>query len=112
MTSLAELTSGRFDAALFDLDGVLTATAKLHAAAWKRTFDAEPPVANDPPHPGWRDRSRIDVHEHIRHSDALVRTCSVSITATDVNQSARVAVSLPRRLGIRKNHFWSQRPKR
>jgi beta-phosphoglucomutase family hydrolase len=39
MTSLAELTSGRFDAALFDMDGVLTATAKLHAAAWKRTFD-------------------------------------------------------------------------
>lgn len=27
-------------ACLFDLDGVLTATAKLHAAAWKETFDA------------------------------------------------------------------------
>ena len=29
----------RFDAVLFDLDGVLTATAKVHAAAWKKTFD-------------------------------------------------------------------------
>ncbi len=29
----------RFDAFLFDLDGVLTATARLHAAAWKRMFD-------------------------------------------------------------------------
>ncbi len=29
----------RFDAVLFDLDGVLTATAKIHAAAWKKTFD-------------------------------------------------------------------------
>lgn len=29
----------RFDAVLFDLDGVLTSTAKLHAAAWKETFD-------------------------------------------------------------------------
>jgi alpha,alpha-trehalose phosphorylase len=29
-----------FDAVLFDLDGVLTATSKLHAACWKRTFDA------------------------------------------------------------------------
>jgi beta-phosphoglucomutase family hydrolase len=29
----------RFDAVLFDLDGVLTATAKVHAACWKRTFD-------------------------------------------------------------------------
>ena len=28
-----------FDAVLFDLDGVLTATASLHAAAWKQTFD-------------------------------------------------------------------------
>src|SRR3546814_141245 len=28
-----------FDAALFDLDGVLTETARLHAAAWKAVFD-------------------------------------------------------------------------
>jgi len=27
------------DAVLFDLDGVLTSTAALHAACWKRTFD-------------------------------------------------------------------------
>src|SRR5690606_4806696 len=29
----------RFDAVLFDLDGVLTSTATVHAAAWKETFD-------------------------------------------------------------------------
>ena len=29
-----------FDAVLFDLDGVLTSTAKQHFAAWKATFDA------------------------------------------------------------------------
>jgi len=29
----------RLDAVLFDLDGVLTATAKVHAACWKKTFD-------------------------------------------------------------------------
>jgi len=28
-----------FDAAIFDLDGVLTETARLHAAAWKAVFD-------------------------------------------------------------------------
>jgi alpha,alpha-trehalose phosphorylase len=32
--------SASFDAVLFDLDGVLTATSALHAAAWKQTFDA------------------------------------------------------------------------
>ena len=34
MTSLP-----RYDAVLFDLDGVLTATSALHAACWKHTFD-------------------------------------------------------------------------
>ena len=33
------VTRDRFDAVLFDLDGVLTATARLHAASWKRMFD-------------------------------------------------------------------------
>ena len=30
---------GEFDAVLFDLDGVLTATAQVHAGCWKRVFD-------------------------------------------------------------------------
>lgn len=30
----------KYEAVLFDLDGVLTSTAAIHAAAWKRTFDA------------------------------------------------------------------------
>lgn len=29
----------RYEAALFDLDGVLTSTAKLHAICWKQMFD-------------------------------------------------------------------------
>ena len=33
------LTRERFDAVLFDLDGVLTDTAKVHALCWKRMFD-------------------------------------------------------------------------
>ena len=28
-----------FDVVLFDMDGVITKTAVLHAAAWKRLFD-------------------------------------------------------------------------
>ncbi|MDH4264876.1 MAG: hydrolase, partial [Deltaproteobacteria bacterium] len=28
-----------FDAVIFDLDGVITDTASVHAAAWKRMFD-------------------------------------------------------------------------
>ena len=33
------VTPDKFDAVLFDLDGVLTATAKVHASCWKKTFD-------------------------------------------------------------------------
>jgi beta-phosphoglucomutase family hydrolase len=33
------VTPDKFDAVLFDLDGVITATAKIHALAWKQAFD-------------------------------------------------------------------------
>jgi alpha,alpha-trehalose phosphorylase len=33
------MTTAMYDAVLFDLDGVLTSTAALHAACWKQTFD-------------------------------------------------------------------------
>lgn len=33
------IESGTFEAVLFDLDGVVTRTAKVHAASWKRLFD-------------------------------------------------------------------------
>jgi beta-phosphoglucomutase-like phosphatase (HAD superfamily) len=42
MTSIAPvvtLSPQDYDAVLFDLDGVLTRTASVHAAAWKRLFD-------------------------------------------------------------------------
>ncbi len=34
-----DISLSRFAAVLFDLDGVLTPTAKIHAACWKRVFD-------------------------------------------------------------------------
>src|SRR5262249_49634144 len=34
------VTRDRYDAILFDLDGVITNTASLHAACWKQMFDA------------------------------------------------------------------------
>ena len=33
------IRAGTFDAAVFDLDGVVTRTARVHAATWKRLFD-------------------------------------------------------------------------
>jgi beta-phosphoglucomutase family hydrolase len=33
------ITPDRFDAVLFDMDGVLTSTAEIHSSCWKATFD-------------------------------------------------------------------------
>jgi beta-phosphoglucomutase-like phosphatase (HAD superfamily) len=33
------ITRDRYDAVLFDLDGVITNTASVHAACWKQMFD-------------------------------------------------------------------------
>jgi alpha,alpha-trehalase len=35
----ARITAERFDGVVFDMDGVITDTATVHARAWKRTFD-------------------------------------------------------------------------
>ncbi len=37
--SALTLETNRFDAAIFDLDGVVTKTARVHAASWKKLFD-------------------------------------------------------------------------
>lgn len=37
--STKEINPGDFDAVLFDMDGVVTRTASVHFAAWKKTFD-------------------------------------------------------------------------
>jgi beta-phosphoglucomutase family hydrolase len=39
MTSVDRIDLGPFRAFLFDLDGVVTNTARVHATAWKRLFD-------------------------------------------------------------------------
>lgn len=38
-TLAGRISPAEFDAVLFDLDGVLTKTAEVHAAAWKQMFD-------------------------------------------------------------------------
>jgi beta-phosphoglucomutase-like phosphatase (HAD superfamily) len=40
MSTIGPLSPRDYDAVLFDLDGALTRTARVHAAAWKRLFDA------------------------------------------------------------------------
>jgi beta-phosphoglucomutase family hydrolase len=37
---VADLAASRYDAVIFDMDGVITDTARTHARAWERMFDA------------------------------------------------------------------------
>jgi beta-phosphoglucomutase-like phosphatase (HAD superfamily) len=39
ISSKTSLVPSRFDVAVFDLDGVVTDTARVHFQAWKETFD-------------------------------------------------------------------------
>jgi beta-phosphoglucomutase family hydrolase len=58
------------DACLFDMDGVLTDTARIHSAAWKRTFDAF--LAARPEAAGEDHRAFSD-DDYAAHVDGLPR---------------------------------------
>jgi beta-phosphoglucomutase-like phosphatase (HAD superfamily) len=48
MEVVITLSSQDYDAVLFDLDGVLTRTASVHATTWKKLFDGVPQGARHP----------------------------------------------------------------
>jgi alpha,alpha-trehalose phosphorylase len=91
-----------YDAVLFDLDGVLTATATVHAAAWKRTFDAfgvQPPFAIDRDYVAHVDgKSREDgVRAFLRSRGIVLRESSVQAIA---NRKQRFVEELLERHGV------------
>ena len=43
------IEKSRYDAVIFDLDGVVTQTAAVHAAAWKRLLRTMPKVGSHRP---------------------------------------------------------------
>jgi alpha,alpha-trehalase len=57
------LSRTRLDGVLFDLDGVVTRTAKVHAAAWKAMFDA---YLRERPARAGEDRNPFDVERDYR----------------------------------------------
>ncbi len=65
-----ELSSNRWSAAIFDLDGVLTRTAAVHSAAWKALFDEY--LADRPPQDG-EDHSEFTQSDYRRFVDGLPR---------------------------------------
>ena len=63
------MTTLTYDAVLFDLDGVLTSTAALHALCWKRTFDDVLVAYGQPP---------FDLeHDYVEYVDGKMRADGV-----------------------------------
>ncbi|MCH7584517.1 MAG: HAD hydrolase-like protein [Acidobacteria bacterium] len=58
------ISPDRFDAVIFDLDGVITDTARVHATAWEHLFD-EYLAAEAPPDASGRPFSNDDYRRHV-----------------------------------------------
>ncbi|WP_281179502.1 trehalose-phosphatase [Nocardia inohanensis] len=69
-TTVPLIDSRRYDAVIFDMDGVVTDSAKLHAAAWTRLFDDF--LAQRPPVPG-EDLAPFTHADYLRHVDGKPR---------------------------------------
>jgi beta-phosphoglucomutase family hydrolase len=98
----------RFDAVLFDLDGVLTPTADVHRRAWKTMFDeflasrgrGEPPFTDD-------DYLRF-VDGKPRYDGVRSFLASRSITLPDGEPSEPAGTATVAALGNRKNELFAE----
>ena len=64
------LATDRFDAVIFDLDGVITDTASVHRAAWKRLFDGYLAERSEDPA---EDHRPFTDQDYLRHVDGKAR---------------------------------------
>ncbi len=102
----------RYQAVLFDLDGVLTATARLHATAWRRLFDdylARRAAARGEPFQGFepRDYARF-VDGRPRHDGVRAFLASRGITLPDGAPDDPPERETVCGLGNRKNAFFQE----
>jgi beta-phosphoglucomutase-like phosphatase (HAD superfamily) len=96
-------STSSFDAVLFDLDGVLTSTAALHATAWKRTFDAM--LGHWGQDPFGLERDHLD-HIDGRPRAAGVRDFLASRGITLDDASVRTIAASPPRCSCRAGSTW------
>ncbi len=75
MTSRATIEPERYDAAIFDLDGVITDTASVHSAAWRDMFDEF--LASRPDAPG-EDHSPFTDDDYTAYVDGKPRPDGVT----------------------------------
>ncbi|WP_312884778.1 trehalose-phosphatase [Nocardia barduliensis] len=69
-TAVPPIDARRHDAVIFDMDGVVTDSASIHAAAWTELFDA---FLNQRPAGGGQDRSPFTEDDYLRFVDGKPR---------------------------------------
>lgn len=100
----ATIDPDRYDAVLFDLDGVVTETATVHRAAWRRLFDGY--LADRPDDLGEDHRPFTD-DDYVRHVDGKPRLAGVrDFLASRGIQPDDETVA---RLGEEKNRYFHER---
>ncbi len=104
---IEDLMSPRaLEAAVFDLDGVVTRTARVHFSAWKQTFDAflrqRPPVSGEDHRPFSEEDYRAQVDGKPRFDGARAFLASRGIPASTDISAAQTA----RELGQQKNSIF------
>jgi len=65
-----ELQRSRYEAVVFDMDGVITDTARMHTAAWKAMFDE---FLQSMAATGASDRRPFDENDYLRYVDGRPR---------------------------------------
>lgn len=103
-TPTATIDPARYDAVLFDLDGVVTETAALHRSAWRRLFDAY--LRDRPDDPAEDHRPSTD-DDYVRHVDGKPRLDGVRDFLRSRGIEADEATL--ERLGEEKNRYFQER---
>lgn len=99
----ATIDPDRYDAVLFDLDGVVTETAALHRAAWKRLFDRY--LAERPEDPSEDHRPFTD-DDYVHHVDGKPRLDGIRdfLASRGIDPDEETV----RRLGEEKNGYFHE----
>ena len=110
-TTRQVLPLDRITAVLFDMDGVITDTASVHAAAWKRTFDEFLLDLSRSGGPPFRPFDLIE--DYRRHVDGKARTAGIrdflasrGLTLPDTAPPDRPETMTVATLGDRKDRYF------
>jgi alpha,alpha-trehalase len=105
------ISPARFDAVVFDMDGVVTDTASVHAEAWRRLFDEYLARRPESPEEDHRPFTLLDYQRHVdgkpRHDGVADFLASRGITLPPGDQTDPPGAETVTGLGSRKDRYFN-----